>query len=314
MWVWISSLLLAALASSQQAWAHAEHGMGEPVPQLTSSKLLPKGVSLEVVKTTAFQFSLATDGKQSVEVLSDEGEAFIQIQQAQVRANTNSAYWYRAQQPGGGAVPERLKDGEHYRKLPAAWTSIAGQAGFGWYDARLLDENLKRFTLKLRINNQTIALPIERKAVAAFQGYWSNQLQGADEQLGLHALIPGLTGGAIALRRSLDGPDTLEVLDTRARAFLRSTADGFWVDTSHPWFKKLGLFVDSQRPITRADWGSEWVKASNSSLLTYQDPRLQGQGKPAPAPQAWRIPVRLSGKAQQAHFSGNTVWVPKKPQ
>lgn len=309
---WMATLLLPATP----VWAHAEHGMGEPVPQVLSTKPLPKGVDLLVVKTTAHQFSLSSDGQQRIDVLGEDGEAFLRIDKDQVLANANSAWWYRAQQPGGGPVPERLKAGDRYIKQEAAWMPIAAQSGFGWYDARLVDAQRSRFTLTLRVNGTDHAVHIERKAAPAFSGYWTSRLTAEPDTIGLSALIPGLSTGTIALTRDPEDAKTVDILDSKGQAFIRSTQQGWWVNTTHVWFKQLGLFVNIPPQALSGTGESLWVKASDARMLTYQDPRLQApsaartgsSGGAANAAKQWRIPVRIQGHPQTLHFAGEMQW------
>lgn len=300
-------LLVAGLVTAPAVWAHAEHGSGEPVPRVAAATRLPKGVDLVVVKTTAHQFSLSSDGQQSIEVLSDDGQAFIHIQQQRVLANINSPHWYRALQPGGGPVPARLKSGEQFLKLEPDWKPVAQQSGFGWYDSRLVDETQSSFKLTLRINGKLHPVSIERKA-AAFTGYWSSRLTREPELGGLTAVIPGLTTGAIALTRDPSYKGTLEVLDAVGKPFLRANADGYWVDVTHSWFGGLGLFVNRQNPQSRKEWSADWVKVSDSRMLTYQDPRLKSPEGKSRAVRQWNIPVREMQTGEPVQFEGQMQW------
>lgn len=294
-------------AQGQLARAHAEHGTGEPVPQVINARQLPKGVDLAVVKTTAFQFSLSSDGKQEIEVLADDGEAFIRISKRVVLANVNSQHWYRSMQPGGGPIPARLKSGEQILSLPPDWKPVAEQAGFGWYDARLVDESRTSLALTLRINGQRHEASIQRKPLV-FAGYWNSYLTREPQSAGVTALIPGLSTGAISLTRDPSSPATVEVLDTSGKAFLRSAPEGYWVNTSHPWFRELGLHVNTQNPRHYRDWPADWVMASGSLMLTYQDPRLKAPGGTSKSIRKWSIPVRMLEDGRTSHFTGEMAW------
>ncbi len=313
-----AALLLAiALSHGRQALAHAEHGTGEPVPQLASSSKLPKGVDLLVIKTTAYQFSLSSDGEQDIEVLADNGEPFIRIRQRIIQVNLNSAHWYRAQQPGGGAVPARLKLGDEVIAMKPDWKPVAQQTGFGWYDPRLVDENLTSFKLALNINGTRHVVEIQRKPLAAFKGFWTSRLTRASQSVGLDAMIPGLSTGTIALTRAADSKQTFEVLDAQGKPFIRSAPDGYSVDVKHPWFKSLGLYVNVPDLDPAADGTTAgkaaaanplWVAASPSLMLTYQDPRLKAPNDNSKATRSWRIPVRGTSDGKTAQFAGDIQW------
>jgi hypothetical protein len=120
--------------------------------------------------------------------------------------------------------------------------------------------------------------------------------------------MPGLSTGAIALTRVAADKGVLEVLDASGKAFIRSSSDGWWVNVGHPWFKDMGLFLNTQNPDTRGDWGPSWVKASGSLMLTYQDPRLQAPKGQARAVRHWSIPVRAMDNPKSELIAGDMQW------
>lgn len=305
----ISLLALCCLMGFHSiSYAHAEHGAGEPVPQIAKGTKLPKGISLEVVKTNAYQFSLATDGNQKVEVIGEEGSAFLRIEKSKVFANLSSPSWFRAQQPGGGAIPPSLKDGNSYKKLPPNWKEVAEHSGYGWYDPRLLQEDKDQFKLKLSINDKTREILVKRVAAPGFQGYWTSTITKEPAFDELTVLIPGLSSGAISIRRDLNAKQNYEVLDDRQLPFLQLTAEGCWVNVQHPWFEKSGLFVKKSESVS----SKGWAKASASGLITFQDPRLHVKDSEPKKPRQWKMSVRVMGTEKIDTIEGDTKWVPKK--
>lgn len=288
--------------------AHAEHGAGEPVPQIAKGVKLPKGVSLQVVKSNAYQFSLATDGDQKVEVIGEDGIAFLRIEKSKVFANLSSPSWFRAQQPGGGAIPPSLKDGEAFKKLPPNWKEVAEHSGYGWYDPRLLQEDKDKFKLKLNINGKITEVLVARVVAPGFQGYWTSTISKEPSFDELTVLMPGLSSGAISVRRDLKAKQNYEILDDRQLPFVQLSSEGCWVNVQHPWFDKLGLYVN------KADASAKkgWVKASSSGLITYQDPRLHVKdGEPKKA-RTWKISIRVVGTETADTVEGDTRWMSKK--
>lgn len=314
--VLLTFCLIGFQGSQNLARAHAEHGAGEPVPQIAKGARLPKGLSLEVVKSNAYQFSLATDGKQKVEVIGDDGIAFLRIERSKVFANLNSPNWFRAQQPGGGAIPPSLKEGDAFKKLPPNWKEVAEHSGYGWYDPRLLQEDLQKFKLKLSINGTNREIPVARVAAPGFKGYWTSTITKEPAFEELTVLMPGLSSGAISVQRDLKAKHNYEILDDRQLPFIQLTAEGCWVNVQHPWFEKSGLFVKKEEALS----SKGWAKASSSGLITFQDPRLHVKDSEPKKPRQWKISIRVMGsvKGQEKGsentdtVEGETRWITKK--
>lgn len=305
----VGLLLMACLTLFHNASrAHAEHGAGEPVPQIAKGTKLPKGINLEVVKSNAYQFSLATDGNQKVEIIGEEGVAFLRIDKSKVYANLSSPSWFRAQQPGGGAIPPSLKDGDAFKKLPPNWKEVAEHSGYGWYDPRLLQEDKERFKLKLSINGKLNEVSVVRVAVPGFKGYWTSTISKEPVFEELTVLMPGLSTGAISVRRDLKAKQNYEILDDRQLPFVQLTAEGCWVNVQHPWFEKSGLFVKKGEAAN----AKGWVKASSSGLITYQDPRLHVKDGEPKTTRQWKITIRVTGSDKVDTVEGDTRWVAKK--
>lgn len=288
--------------------AHAEHGAGEPIPQVAKDTKLPKGVSLEVVKSNAYQFSLATDGNQKVEVIGEEGTAFLRIEKSKVFANLHSPSWFRAQQPGGGAIPPSLKEGSTFKKLPPNWKEVAEHSGYGWYDPRLLQEDTQKFKLKLSINGKVREIPVVRVAAPGFQGYWTSTITKEPAFDEITVLIPGLSSGALSVRRDTKAKQNYEILDDRQLPFIQLNAEGCWVNVQHPWFEKSGLFVKKSEAVS----SKGWARASTSGLITFQDPRLHVKDGEPKKPRHWKITVRVIGTEKMDTVEGDTEWVSKK--
>ncbi len=80
--------------------------------------------SLQVVKTNAYQFALATDGQQRVEILA-RTNALLRFDRDKLYADLNATGWHRSRQPGGGPIPERLKDNPKLNRIGLLDNSLA---------------------------------------------------------------------------------------------------------------------------------------------------------------------------------------------
>lgn len=303
-----STLTIYAPFHSNSAFAHAEHGNEGGIPTVSPKAKLPKGVSLQVVKSTAYQFALSTDGQQQIEILGEDKRAFLRFEGKQLFADLNSSGWHRSRQPGGGPVPERLKT-----KQPPKpnWVLLDQQPGYGWYDPRLLNEEMAHFNLALRVNGKPVNIRIERQEPEAMTGYWRPVLTTDNLPDGLNAMVPGLSGKTFMLSRLATAQADYQVLDAKGEPFIELRPDGVYLDSKHPWAAKTELFFSPQAG------QAKWVKVSETGTITYADPRLDN--KPAKASQTgrWAVPVRMKGSDRISLLEGELKWqrieAPPKP-
>lgn len=249
------------LPTAAQAHGGSHGDVEGGVPTLEATDHLPKGLSLNIVKTNAEQFVLATNGQLMVEVLDENLRPFIRIHNGQVQADVASKSWHRAQMPGGGIVPEAWKTHE----LEAKWVDVVQQNGYGWYDKRLIDESNTHFSLALRVNGEIIKLDITRKQPKALEGYWKAQIKEEPTWPWLNTILAGKSGQAVMISLNKKSGQDIEILDDRQTPFLRIGPAGTWVDQSHRWFPQLNI---------KSPKSEGWVKVSDSSRLHYTDPRL----------------------------------------
>lgn len=294
-----STLSISTFVLPEVAHAHAEHGTEGGIPTVSPKAKLPKGISLQVVKSNAFQFALATDGQQRVEVLGEDKRAFLRFDGNELYADVNATGWHRSRQPGGGPIPDRLKENPNEKPN---WILLEKQTGYGWYDPRLMNEEVAHFNLSLKANGRPLNVRIERIEPEPMTGYWRPELSNEPEFKGLNALIPGLSGNAFMLSRMGTAQGDFQILDDRQKPFIELRQDGVWLNSQHPWARKTDLFFTPGTP------ESPWVKVSETSTVTYNDPRLDE--KPAKNTQIgeWKIPVRLKGSDTISVLQGQLSW------
>ncbi|MDX1667924.1 MAG: hypothetical protein R3194_00770 [Limnobacter sp.] len=265
-------------------WAHGgSHGdVVGGVPTIEGNDKLPEGISVSALKTNAWQFALAAKPGQNVEILDDNLKPFIRIQEGKVQANTRAAAWHRAQLPGGGRVPDILKNED----LPDKWLDIAEQTGYGWYDKRLLDEDNTHFTLPIRVDGTVYKLDVVRREADKPEGFWKARVTAEPSWTWLSTISSGSSGQALML--SLLGPDAqpVEIMDANDQAFIRLQKDGVWVDASHEWADQLALNID------QAPGQEQWVQVANSPRFLYTDPRLALPEKTSHEPLMRSIPIQ----------------------
>ncbi|HEY1058104.1 MAG TPA: hypothetical protein VGE55_05160 [Limnobacter sp.] len=302
----LAGLIACACAQPAPGWAHAEHHNEGGVPTLKQTSTLPKGVDVSVVQTTAYQFALATNGQHAVDILDQRGKPFLRVRNGQVQADVNNPNWYRAQQPGGGAIPAAVKSG----KLPESWVAVQQADGIGWYDARLMDETLKAFTVKLRVDGQVHTLRVAREAEKPVTGFWQPKIlavRSTDNPAlvdQLLTVIPGLSGQTVMVSILPGTEGSFEVLDEHMQAFARLGTDGALLNRQHPWSNSLGLFARAEQT------ADGWSEVSNSNTLAWQDPRLKVQKPNKPGVQSWKIGLRHQPDGAIVWIDGESSWQP----
>ncbi|WP_341236279.1 hypothetical protein [uncultured Limnobacter sp.] len=294
-----STLLISSPFVTNTAFAHAEHGSEGGIPTVSPKAKLPKGISLQVVKTNAYQFALATDGQQQIEILGEDKRAFLRFDGDKLYADLNATGWHRSRQPGGGPVPDRLKDNP---KMKPNWVLLNKQPGYGWYDPRLIKEDVAHFNLNLLSNGKPLNVRIERIEPKPMTGYWRPLLINEPDFTGLNAMVPGLSGNTFMLSRLGTAKGEFQVLDDQGQPFLELRKDGVWLNSMHAWANSVELF---HNPGTDQ---SPWVKVSETGTVTYADPRLDNKPEKTSETGSWVIPVKLKDGEQQSTLNGELKW------
>lgn len=294
-----SSLLIYNPVTINPAFAHAEHGSEGGVPTVSAKTKLPKGVSLQVVKSNAYQFALATDGKQRIEILGEDKRAFLRVDGDKLYADVNATGWHRSRQPGGGPIPEKLKEKPN---LKPNWILLDKQSGYGWYDPRLVREDLTHFNLALIANGKPLNVRIERVVPEPMKGYWRPILTSEPKFGGLNVLVPGLSGNALMLSRMLSADGEFQILDDKGLPFIELRKDGVWLNSQHAWASGLDLFYSANTD------QSPWVKVSETGTVTYADPRLDNKPQNLSEVGSWVIPVKLKNSTEQTLVTGELKW------
>lgn len=294
-----STLTISTIALPSTAMAHAEHGSEGGIPTVSPKAKLPKGISLQVVKSNAYQFALATDGQQKLEVLGEDKRPFLRFDGNKLYADVNAVGWHRSRQPGGGPVPDRLK--ENPQEEPN-WILLEKQTGYGWYDPRLINEEVAHFNLQLLSDGKPLNVRVERVEAEPMTGYWRPTLTTEPAFNGLNAMVPGLSGNAFLLSRLGTAQSEFQVLDDENKPFLELRKDGVWLLSTHKWANDSGLFFSA------ADKDSPWVKVSETGTVTYTDPRLDNKPGKISAVGQWTIPVKRKESSDLSVLTGQLKW------
>lgn len=123
--------LAVALLFAPPAFAHE----GNPAVrvELDASATALEGIDVEVVTSVTEQLVVTNTTSDVLEVVDDNGDAFLRIGPDGVEANLNAVGWYQTNNPFGlSDVPERAIAGAE-----PDWAKVAAEPSWGWFDHRL---------------------------------------------------------------------------------------------------------------------------------------------------------------------------------
>ena len=123
----------AALALALATPALAHEGNPAVRVELDASATAFEGIEVAVVASVTDQLVVTNTTPDVLEVLDDNGDAFLRIGPDGVDANLNAVGWYQTNNPFGlSEVPERAVAG-----AAADWAKVAAEPSWGWFDHRL---------------------------------------------------------------------------------------------------------------------------------------------------------------------------------
>lgn len=308
--------LLAALAAPVPAEAH------EADPRITTEitevqPALPDDVVVQVQPSLAAQLVADNPTAQPLEVLDDEGRAFLRLSAAGVEADVASAAFLGTASPSGVVPPGSAE-------RPAQWRTVSAGTSWGWFDHRLHPRELTAprdpsrpadlgtWRVPLRYAGE----PVEVRGATRFVPLLGSFVVSADpspQGLTVQALpgrLPGLFLADPSGRQ-------LTVLGVDGELFARLGPDGLVLNTASRTYVEdaaaRGRVVDPPSPeprLTAAD--------PSATSLTWLDRRLRypddrppddvlRRGEPAVV-QRWAVPVELDGV--RTELTGQVRWVP----
>jgi hypothetical protein len=295
---------------------------------------VPEGVEIELVESVATELSVINRTDQVLEILDEEGQAFLRIGPDGVEADFNSPSWFRSNDPTGtGGVPERLADDP-----PARFVRIAEDPSWSLFDQRLNPElgasvpedalgdgrrevTLADWAIGLRYGGREGAIE-GRLFYSPLLGTLQQRLT-SPQILGDAAFVQLLPGAVPGLFVDNGGEEPVTVLGRSGEPFARIGPEGVEVNVRSP------SHVDDQRlrgesPEVAADADAEplWRAMGDAPRYNWIEPRA-AYGREQPPPDVvdagesatvleWAVPVRLAEGATQ-EITGRTTWVPTSP-
>lgn len=304
--------LLAALFLSVAGLAQA-HGVRDDV-RVDLAPVQIDGLSVELHQDFfSPQLVVANDTGKVLEILDDEGRAFLKIGPGQVEADLAAKAYHLSRVAGGGdAHANTLSD-------TPRWRQVNREAHFGWFDARLSTATLQ---IPYALNQLGEEMPFAEWRIPVRLGDERMTLRGVftytppprgvaiASLLSPAVLAPGVSAQllpgpvpVIFLRNAGELP--VLVLDAEGKAFLKIARNGVWAD--------VGSAAWRASTVTHSPGGSGWQQISKANTHSWLEPRAAWRGKlPKPLPangrlNEWQLPLQIG--SQTRVLRGVNRWV-----
>lgn len=257
----------------------------EPLPEVLDD------LTIEIVTSIAPQLAIGNPTDDVVEVLDDDGVAFLRIGPDGTEANFDNRDFYFTQDPLGAiAIPARAQDSDGD---PGTWGEIAVASEWAWFDHRMHPQNvvaekvpeptvdgvvLSTFTIPLRFRGQTVELagsivqvPQTGRLVAALTSV--PEVDGVSVQL--------LEGGTAGLFLTAAADREVVVLGREGEPFLRFVDGMVEANTQSPsWYDsgRATRLADDAPPLDPSVT-PDWQAVSSSPRFGWLESRsLYGRG------------------------------------
>ena len=270
----------------------------------------PAGLTVQVTRSVADQVVVENTTPEDLEVLADDGEAFLRIGPRGVEGNVASREWNRSNAPDG--VPSAFERG----RIPPSWMLVSTEPSWGWFDHRLhrvpmaraprsepgQTTVLERWEIPMRLGGRPLVARGRRlfsRPAGHFRYEMTEQIPGSRAGV-LDGPVP-----AISLRAE-DSVGELLIVGTDGEPFARFRHGVAEVNEASPTWaltaRARGAFHPTS-PIGPEE-PPRWRAENQSPQLTWLEPRAIA---PEGADFAWFVPARLDGRP--VALRGRTRWV-----
>ncbi len=325
-------LAVSIAVGAPTAWAHETQ-----VPTTTvidDVDLDGIDLDVEIIRGLSDQLLLRNQDTAVVEVLDDDGDAFLRIGPDGVDANLGQLSWYESNDPLGVVTAD---PGVRDDTAPDEWEQVSTDPVWALFDHRLhpgdldlpgqTDEEvtIADWTIPLRAELDPSGGSVDGGSVdGAVRGrivfrpvlglYRPGLSAGVDDSRFIAQLIPEAVPAFFL--RVLE-PVEVVVDGVDGRPFLRFGPDGVEANLASPsWLDHVRL-SQLDLPTVPVDPGGEpvWEQVSEAPSFTWLDPRAASDTDDAPADATtstvtgeWSVPLSVDG--EPAELVGFTRWVP----
>lgn len=270
-------------------------------------------MTVQVRHSLAPQILIANHGQQTLEILDQNGVAFVRIEPQGVFANVTAAAWYNTYSTAGLSVPKKARDPD----TPPQWQQVSEQSQWGWFDPRLastdvppppgaqtqhVSQTFAAWQIPARIDGAPVSLRGHYRYTPPQTR--SRQARLRNENLAQNGigvqLIPGPVD-AFMLQNHTD--QSVTVMGYAGEPFLKIGPDAVQANLSSPTWREWGrVSLSADSP----DEQVSWQRVAGGSTFTWLDPRTQITDEQAAASQ-WQIPVQVG--EQSLALAGESRWL-----
>ncbi len=308
--VLLALLVVAPVASAHEAGAGVRYRTTGMSPEVD-------GLTVQVVRGLAGQLVLGNDTGEVVEVLDDDGEAFLRIGPDGVEADVASPTWAASDRPFG----LRSADPQADRTAPARWIRLSESSSWGWYDHRLHRQEvtppagatepvvLERWDIPLRVGGRAVTVSGETIAGPPLGFVTPRLVSDRSPAEGVSVtLLPGQTPGLLL---AVDEGHRALVRGEVGEPFLRFADGSVQVNAASPtWHRTGGGQVEAVA--VDADADPVWQRVADGQRFGWVEPRaiapeVDGNPEDGAVLATWAVPVEVDGQATT--MLGELRWV-----
>lgn len=307
----VLSLAWVVAALAVPAWAHGGVDAYELRP--VADKPSMEGLTVQAIQSNAPQLILENRSDQTLEVLDDDGRAFLRIGPGGVEGDLNAAAFYNTYSTAGLQPPEAAQDAES----DPAWTALSENSYWGWFDPRIAETvvepshedvdrarstgkavMVKSWAVPVRFGNATrtitgqfeltageVVKPIAEIETGMPTGWSARVLQG--------------TNPAIMVKRSggQTDPGTVIVLGERDEPYIRLSDHGVCVNIASETWRRYGRSNGEFSDLSAVSADEpDWMHVSDSATYAFMHPALVVRQDALPEDVLrWTVPVELNG-------------------
>ena len=291
----LALLALAPVASAHEAGAGVRYRITTVAPEVD-------GLTVQVVRGLAGQLVLGNDTGEVVEVLDDDGRAFLRIGPDGVAADVASPTWAASDRPFGLRASDR-KAGQ------ARWVALSASTSWGWYDHRLHDRAvtapsratapvvLETWDIPLRVGERDVTVSGETLAGPPLGFVTPRLVSDRSPAPGVSVtLLPGQTPGLLL---AVDEGHEALVRGEAGEPFLRFVDGTVQVNAASPTWHRTG---GGQAEAVDVDAGAEpvWQRVADGQRFGWIEPRaiapeVEGNPEDGAVLATWAVPVEVDG-------------------
>ncbi len=312
------SLAITAYAVLAEAHGGIDDYQIRPVAERTSIS----GITVQAIQSNAPQLVIENKSGKLLEILDDEGRAFLRIGPDGVEGDMNASAFYNTYSTAGLQPPQNAQD-------PAAmpdWKLLSEDQNWGWFDPRIAETAFTPSHTEVdeaKTNGQPItvaswSVPVRfagepnsldgrfelssGPATIATASITSSSIDGWSTRI-----VPG-ANPAILLKQSKEESEgqVVTILGEQNEPYIRLSSQGVSVNVESDTWRQYGRANGDFSGISvNEDTDPEWMNVSTSSAYTFMHPSLFNlQRSPENSPIGWHIAVDVDG--QKGKIEGET--------